>query len=154
MISVSAYCAAGGRENTRLLNAELPVQMVIQMPPAAALDRTFFVQDTYFSTVAGLFSIPLYDITVFLVCVCTLFILQWIKLCLFILLQIKLCLFILLQIKLYMFILLQLCLFILLQIKLCLFILLQIKLCLFILLQIKLYMFILLQIKFVYIAAD
>jgi len=72
---VSAYRAVGGRENARLLNAELTIQMVIQMPPAAAVDRTFFIQDTYFSTVAGHFSIALYDITVFLVCVCTLFIL-------------------------------------------------------------------------------
>ena len=57
---MSACRAVGGRENTRLLNAEFIVKMVIQMPPAAAVNRMLFIQDTYFSTVTGHFSIPLY----------------------------------------------------------------------------------------------
>jgi hypothetical protein len=54
------YRAVGGRENTRLLIAERTIQMVIEMLPAAAVDRTFFIQETYFATVTGHFNIPIY----------------------------------------------------------------------------------------------
>jgi hypothetical protein len=60
LTSVPAYRAVGGWENTRLLNAELTVQMVIQVPSAAAVDRTLFIQDTYIATVTYHFSVPLY----------------------------------------------------------------------------------------------
>jgi len=107
---------------TRLLNAELTVQMVIKMPPAAAVDRTLFKQHTHFVIVTGHFTVPLYRYNrIACLRVCTLFILQKIKLCLFILLQIVifvyivadcyvclycrlLCLFILLQIVIFIYI--------------------------------------------------
>jgi hypothetical protein len=147
------------------------------MPPAAAVDRTLFIQDTYIHTYIHTFR-PSQFISVYfhmgtscLLSACVLCLYCCRLLYLFILLQVVIFVYIATDCYIclycyrlsYMFILqIVIFVYILTDCYICLyycrllylFILLQIKLYLFILLQIKLYLFILLQIIFVYNATD